>query len=685
MSSSSLSVSRYFTANQHASAAKSTNSRSRPKSPQPQNAVVRVRRVDNSKTRTTAATATSEEERNNHQSMLLHHPPQQQQQQRQQQGYEQGDTVREGETNRPKPKRRPLNAYFRYCEEVRPKLKVENPIATPKEIMNKATEAYRALSENEKKCYKDKANAAMAKFKEEHGEEALKLGGSRKKVKKKRKSSSFGGMASAKNCSSQPQSTSQKSVSCDVSRTAPNASNDNGDEDRETNNICTKDLQPQMKQPKRDRTIKKQKQSTKATTIENTPKIVRLVKQKPIVKSPMFMTSPSSIYAAIGQYKSLMHALHGGDVCFDCNNAQNPNDDVVDEMLIIIHIHFGGCPIFEKEFDAQLSSYSATGSTDVLYPLLIEECLHRSVRHLCHHECFLRAYCGIREFTFFWRDMTINTTTVSDVGSPPHRFRAKKEHILAEWSCKILPVADTAATMLSPLPQSDANRKAGKAETRRLPLRFTSPEGMEFDTKAKAINFINKSFSSMVEQPKSPTNSPTSTSSLAQITTNSPQSTPLMDVATKLNPLFSPLGLIEELFLHDPWKLLVSTICLNVTTRAQVDRVLHQFLLRWPDATSTAKANWEEISSIISPLGLGTKRAKGLIRFSNEYLQLTKDHDAFNLTEKQVKHLFQVGQYGWTAYEVFILKELPKGSIEVCDHALQLYVEYQLGYRALKK
>ena len=34
------------------------------------------------------------------------------------------------------------------------------------------------------------------------------------------------------------------------------------------------------------------------------------------------------------------------------------------------------------------------------------------------------------------------------------------------------------------------------------------------------------------------------------------------------------------------------------------------------------------------------------------------------------------------AYEIFILKQLPKGPVvKACDHALQLYIEFQLGRR----
>jgi len=35
-----------------------------------------------------------------------------------------------------------------------------------------------------------------------------------------------------------------------------------------------------------------------------------------------------------------------------------------------------------------------------------------------------------------------------------------------------------------------------------------------------------------------------------------------------------------------------------------------------------------------------------------------------------------------SAYEIFILKQLTKGPVvKACDHALQLYIEFQLGKR----
>jgi hypothetical protein len=217
---------------------------------------------------------------------------------------------------------------------------------------------------------------------------------------------------------------------------------------------------------------------------------------------------------------------------------------------------------------------------------------------------------------------------------------------------------------------------------------YVSPDGTEYSTKRSVVTFMNNEYSKSLEASPSKHASPTiMTSRLSPLLKNRVASptrcsewcSSLVNCPANINPLLSPLGLLEELFLDNPWRLLVSTICLNITTRGQVDRVLYEFFQRWPTVEATAVADWTEVSAIISPLGLGTKRAKGLVRFSAEYVELTKDNSAFRLTEEQVTGLYCCGQYGWSAYNIFINKELPSGAVGVCDHALQLYVEYQLG------
>jgi len=161
----------------------------------------------------------------------------------------------------------------------------------------------------------------------------------------------------------------------------------------------------------------------------------------------------------------------------------------------------------------------------------------------------------------------------------------------------------------------------------------------------------------------------------------------------------SPLGLLEELF-SDPWRLLISTIFLNRTSRVQVDAVLYQFLIKWPTPAAAADAIVEEMALVIKPLGLRNRRARGIIRFSNEYLCLLKTKEqqfqervccegekgdvlsgACQLSKEDIFGLYNCGQYAYAAYQIFIKKEL---RIDPQDHALNWYVEFQRARQGIE-
>lgn len=156
----------------------------------------------------------------------------------------------------------------------------------------------------------------------------------------------------------------------------------------------------------------------------------------------------------------------------------------------------------------------------------------------------------------------------------------------------------------------------------------------------------------------------------------------------------SPFGLLEELFRTNPWRLLVSTIMLNRTTRCQVDVVLYAFLQKWPDASSATGADEMELAQVILPLGLRFRRAKGIIRFSQEWLQLlerktsescSNKDPAFSLTREDVLGLYNCGDYAYDAYRIFIQGIFYEG-ITSADVALQIYLDYRRGLdKAMKQ
>lgn len=152
---------------------------------------------------------------------------------------------------------------------------------------------------------------------------------------------------------------------------------------------------------------------------------------------------------------------------------------------------------------------------------------------------------------------------------------------------------------------------------------------------------------------------------------------------TILKDVTSPFGLLEELFHDDPWRLLISTIFLNRTSRVQVDMVLHAFFARWPSPESVVDAQWDDISKIIAPLGIRHRRARGLIRFSRDYLKKmsksaggTQRCTNTTMTREDVLSLFHCGEYAYDAYHIFIQRNI---SSLAADHALQDYIEYQRG------
>ncbi|XP_077990337.1 methyl-CpG-binding domain protein 4-like [Glandiceps talaboti] len=130
-------------------------------------------------------------------------------------------------------------------------------------------------------------------------------------------------------------------------------------------------------------------------------------------------------------------------------------------------------------------------------------------------------------------------------------------------------------------------------------------------------------------------------------------------------PPKSPYNLVQESLFHNPWKLLVATIFLNRTTGKAALPVLWRFFDKWPSPTATMNANWSEISTLLQPLGLYQKRAKMLIRFSDEYL---------NKDWRYPIELYGIGKYGNDSYRIFCVNEWKE--VKPNDHMLNKYHDW---------
>lgn len=130
-------------------------------------------------------------------------------------------------------------------------------------------------------------------------------------------------------------------------------------------------------------------------------------------------------------------------------------------------------------------------------------------------------------------------------------------------------------------------------------------------------------------------------------------------------PPRSPHGLIQEDLWPDEWRILVACLMLNLTTRKQVDGVIHEFFRRWPDPTSLDAADSSEIEDLIKPLGMWRKRTQTLIRFNREYM--AGDWTA-------AKDLHGCGKYADDAWQIFCVGDWRR--VQPNDHALNKYHDH---------
>lgn len=169
----------------------------------------------------------------------------------------------------------------------------------------------------------------------------------------------------------------------------------------------------------------------------------------------------------------------------------------------------------------------------------------------------------------------------------------------------------------------------------------------------------------------------------------------------------SPLGLVEELFPNDPWRVLISTMLLNKTQRKQnVDGTLFYLFQKWPNAASVVNdAGVDEdtvlrfVFSLVRPAGFGRSKAKSFVRLSRDYMSLvaTKSQEVqssdscttctnyeieFGLARNEVKQLFGCGDYAADAYQLFVRKDFESPLLSN-DMMLLAYVEWRRSVTCL--
>lgn len=126
----------------------------------------------------------------------------------------------------------------------------------------------------------------------------------------------------------------------------------------------------------------------------------------------------------------------------------------------------------------------------------------------------------------------------------------------------------------------------------------------------------------------------------------------------------SPFLFKQEIYIDDPWKMLLVCMMLNQTSYKQVDKVRDAFFSRFSGPEELIRAEVEEIIEIIKPLGFYNRRAKQWKRFSEEWIKWDG---------RDISSLYGVGKYAEDSWKIF---QLGIFNINAQDKELKKYLEW---------
>ncbi len=121
--------------------------------------------------------------------------------------------------------------------------------------------------------------------------------------------------------------------------------------------------------------------------------------------------------------------------------------------------------------------------------------------------------------------------------------------------------------------------------------------------------------------------------------------------------------ILETHFVPDRFKVLISCILLNRTTRKQVDKVIYRLFDTYQTPNELSRADQNYLKDMIRPLGFYNRRSKTLIEFAK----------AFDNGFDDVRSLPGVGEYAHDAYRILFLNDL---SFEPKDKALKNFIKF---------
>ena len=110
------------------------------------------------------------------------------------------------------------------------------------------------------------------------------------------------------------------------------------------------------------------------------------------------------------------------------------------------------------------------------------------------------------------------------------------------------------------------------------------------------------------------------------------------------------------------WQHMVGVMCLNLTYRKQVKKLLPKLFKRYPNASAFIRGRYKTQERMLRPLGMSTVRAKRLKYMSVDFL---------SWDGKDATDLHGIGKYGSDSYRIFYKNDIPE---DVEDKELKRYI-----------
>ena len=134
----------------------------------------------------------------------------------------------------------------------------------------------------------------------------------------------------------------------------------------------------------------------------------------------------------------------------------------------------------------------------------------------------------------------------------------------------------------------------------------------------------------------------------------------------KFKNAVSPYLLCQEIYVDNPWRMMVCCILLNRTQGRQVHSIREELFGRWPDPSSMSGADHDQLRELLRPLGFYNKRASLLKEFSQQW----SDGDWSDVSE-----LKGIGKYARDSYSIFVEKRID--GVTPTDKVLNRYLEWR--------